>query len=74
MEWVEKNQSSFEQGIERRLLEIVRWTISTAVAFPAGKAIPPGGTTYFLLKKKVSKENFSESDCVAFSKCTVFPA
>ena len=57
----------------RRLLEIVRWTISTAVAFPAGKAIPPGGTTYFLLKKKVSKENFSESDCVAFSKCTVFP-
>ncbi|MFQ6832550.1 hypothetical protein [Butyricicoccus pullicaecorum] len=58
----------------RRLLEIVRWTISTAVAFPAGKAIPPGGTTYFLLKKKVSKENFSESDCVAFSKCTVFPA
>ncbi len=58
----------------RRLLEIVRWIISTAVAFPAGKAIPPGGTTYFLLKKKVSKENFSESDCVAFSKCTVFPA
>ena len=26
----------------RRLLEIVRWTISTAVAFPTGKAIPPG--------------------------------
>ena len=31
----------FEQGIERRLLEICRWHISTAVAFAAAKAIPP---------------------------------
>ena len=30
----------------RRLLEIVRWTISTAVAFPAGKVIPLGAKNF----------------------------
>jgi hypothetical protein len=30
------------QGIERWLLEICRWHISTSVAFAAAKAIPPG--------------------------------
>ena len=33
------------QGIESWLLEICRWHISTSVAFPAGKAIPPGEVT-----------------------------
>ena len=32
----------FGQGIERRLLETIRWIVSTAVAFAAAKAIPPG--------------------------------
>ena len=33
------------QGIESWLLEIIWWIVSTAVAFSAEKAIPPGDVT-----------------------------